>query len=76
MMTADKSRDKASPVDKVVRACKTVISSFYMPSILVFDKYYFSTGSIEVLTEREEEGADELSTSFIGSARASTKKRL
>ena len=31
----------------------TAIESFGMPCILVFDKYYFSIGSIEVLTERE-----------------------
>ena len=55
MITAGKSRDETSPVDEVVRVWKTAIDSFGMPCILVFDKYYFSTGSIKVLTEREED---------------------
>ena len=75
MMTADKSRDETSPMDEVVRVWKTTIDSFGMPCILVFDKYYFSTGSIEVLAVREE-GANQLSTLFIGSARASTMKMV
>ena len=64
MMTADKSRDETSPVDEVVRVWLTAIDSFGMHCILVFDKYYFSTGSVEVLTEREE-GANEPSTFFL-----------
>ena len=31
-----------------------VMDTFSIPLILVFDIYYSSTGSIEVLTEREE----------------------
>ena len=46
-----------------------------MPCILVLDKYYFSTGFIDVLTEREE-GPNEPSTFFIGSASASTMKTV
>ena len=42
-----------------------------MPCILVFDKYYSSTESIEVSTEREED-AYEPSTLFIGLASAYT----
>ena len=76
MMTDDKSRDETSPVDEIVRVWKTVIDSFGMPCILVFDKYYFSTGSIEVLTEREEGADNEPLTLCIGSARASTMKTV
>ena len=59
----------------LVRVWKTAIDSFGMPCILVFAKYNFYTRSIEVLTEREE-GANEPSTLFIGSARASTMKTV
>ena len=74
-LPADKSRDETSQVDEVVRMWKTTIDSYGMPCILVFGKYYFSTVSIEVLTEREK-GADKPSTLFIGSARASTMKTV
>ena len=48
-------------------------ASVCMPCILVFAIHYFSTESVEVLTEREE-GTNEPSTLFAGFTCASAMK--
>ena len=65
MMRVDKSRNETAVVDEVMRRWKNVIDGFHSPCLLIFDKYYFSRGSLEVLLDAEQS----TSTIFIGSTR-------
>ena len=72
MMRVDKSRNETAVVDEVMRRWKNVIDGFHSPCLLIFDKYYFSRGSLEVLLDAEQS----TSTMFIGSTRKSSMAKV
>ena len=51
MMAHETVRGERAPVHEVVRAWRDVIASFSRRCILVFDSYYFSADSVNVLEE-------------------------
>ena len=53
MMRVDKSCNDTAVVDEVMRRWKNVIGGFHSPCLLVFEKYYFSRWSLEVLLNAE-----------------------
>lgn len=76
MMRVDKSRDERAVVDEVVQRWKKVIDDFGLPCILVFDKYYFSKGSLGVLLGEQQQRIEDAPTLFIGSTRKSSMQAV
>ena len=67
IMRVDKSHNETAVVNEVMRRRKNVVDGFHSLCLLVFDKYYSSRGSLEVLLDAEQS----TSTISIGSIRKS-----
>ena len=54
MMASQSSRSERAPVDEAVADWIQVVNTFpHKPALVVFDSYYFSTGSLSRLNSRE-----------------------
>ena len=54
MMASQSSRSESAPVDEAVADWIRVVNNFpHKPALVVFDSYYFSTGSLSRLNSRE-----------------------